>query len=280
MGRRSIHRKPMTATERQRRWRAKKRRAQIWLGDPDPSARWPTPKRADKDFWPTPPELQVALIRYVLPLLPEGPVWECAAGDGVLADALIRAGREVIQSDIDPQRRGIMQLDFLKAAPPLATRGSILATNPPFNRIDAFTERALQLLDAGYLKAVVLLYRADKANTQERIEVFNRAAHELTITARTKWVPGSGGSERSPRWWFIWIIWLADKEGPPVNRRINRADLASLSDAPPRACGGRWCGFARVLAARRRRRHPHRRVRRAAPTGSPRRRWPTAFPGW
>src|SRR5262245_4805106 len=88
MGRHSIHRKPMTATERQRRWRAKQRRAKIWLANSDPSARRPTPKRADKDFWPTPPELRTALIRYVLPLLPEGPVWENAAGDGVLADTL------------------------------------------------------------------------------------------------------------------------------------------------------------------------------------------------
>jgi hypothetical protein len=227
MGRRSIHRQPMTATERQRRWRAKKRRAKIWLGNRDPSARRPQPKRTDKDFWPTPPELQVALIRHVLPLLPEGPIWEPAAGDGVLADALIQTGREVIQSDIDPQRRrGILHCDFIKDEPPPGTRGSILITNPPFNIMDAFTERALALLDAGHLKAVVLLYRADKANTQERIEVFNRASHELTITARTKWVPGNGGEERSPRWWFTWITWLADKDGPPVHRRINRADLA------------------------------------------------------
>jgi hypothetical protein len=225
MGRHSIHRKPMTATERQRRWRAKKRRAKIWLGNSDPSARRPTPKRTDKDFWPTPPELQTALIRYVVPLLPEGPVWECAAGDGALADALIQTGREVILSDIDPQRRGIMRLDFLKDDPPAATRGSLAITNPPFNIMDEFCKRALALLDAGHLRAVVLLYRADKANTQERIEAFNRANHELTVTARTKWIPGSGGSERNPRWWFTWITWIAGKDGPPVNRRINRANL-------------------------------------------------------
>jgi hypothetical protein len=40
----------MTATERQRKWRAKQRRAKIWLANSDPSARRPTPKRADKDF--------------------------------------------------------------------------------------------------------------------------------------------------------------------------------------------------------------------------------------
>jgi hypothetical protein len=228
MGRRSIHRKPLTATERQRRWRAKKRRRKIWYGtNSDPSARRPTPKRTDKDFWPTPPELQAALIRYVLPLLPEGPVWECAAGDGALADALIRAGREVILSDIDPQRRGIMRLDFLKNDPPPATRGSILVTNPPFNIMDEFCKRALALLDAGHLRAVVLLYRADKANTQERTDVFNRANHELTVTARTKWIPRSDGSEESPRWWFTWVSWIAGKDGPPVNRRINRADIGT-----------------------------------------------------
>ena len=217
MGRRSIHGKPMTPTEYQRRWRAKKR-AKIWLNDSDPSARGP------KDFWPTPPELLVALIRYVRPLLPAGPIWENAAGDGVLADALMRAGREVIQSDIDPQSRGILRRDFLRDDPPPATRGSILITNPPFWIIDAFCERALQLLDADHLRAVTLLYRAD-----EWIEVFNRAAHELTITARTKRIPGTGGSSRSPRWRLTWITWLAGEEGPPVNRATNRGDLASLS---------------------------------------------------
>jgi hypothetical protein len=223
MGRRPIHRKAMTPTERQRRWRAKKRRAGIWHGNSDPSARRPTPKRTDKDFWPTPPELRIALLRYVLPLLPEGPIWENAAGDGVLADALIRAGRDVILSDADPQRRDVLQRDFLTDDPPRATRGSILITNPPFNAADAFCKRALALLDAGHLKAVVLLYRADKANTQERTDVLNRAAFEATVTARTRWLPGDG---ESPRWWFVWIVWLAGKEGPPVNRRINRADLA------------------------------------------------------
>ena len=227
MGRHSIHRKPMTATERQRRWRDKQRRAKIWSDNRDPAARRPTPQRRDKDFWPTPPELRIALVRYVLPLLPAGVVWENAAGDGVLADALTQAGREVVLSDIDPQRREILRLDFLTDVPPSATRGSILITNPPFNIIDAFCARALHLLDTGHLKAVVLLYRADKANTQERTTVFNRASHELSCTGRSVWIPGTGGEEKSPRWWFVWTTWLADREGPPVHRRINRADLAA-----------------------------------------------------
>jgi hypothetical protein len=80
-------------------------------------------------------------------------------------------------------------------------------------------------------------WRPSRRGCRPRIEVFNRAAYELTITARTKWI---SGSEKSPRWWFTWIAWLAGKEGPPVNRRIARADLAPLphlaaQGAPPSA---------------------------------------------
>jgi hypothetical protein len=71
-----------------------------------------------------------------------------------------------------------------------------------------------------------LLFRGDQTATQERAQLFNRAAQELTITARTMWLPGAGRVKKSPRWWFSWVTWLADKDGPPVNRRIARGDLA------------------------------------------------------
>jgi hypothetical protein len=97
----------MTKTERQRKWRAKVRRKKIWGRNRDPSARRPTPRRSDLDFWPTPPCLTAALIEVVLPLLPLGPIWEFAAGDGTLADALIAAGRQVFASDVERQRPGL-----------------------------------------------------------------------------------------------------------------------------------------------------------------------------
>jgi hypothetical protein len=175
MGRHSIHKKPMTATEYQRRWRAKKRRKAIWSGGDDATARRPTPKRTDKDFWPTPTELQRALVRYVLPLLPVGLVWEPAAGDGALADALAESGRDLVLSDIDPQRSGILRRDFLKDDPPAGTKGSILITNPPFIEevFNGFCDLALQMLDTGHLQAVVLLARADKLGAQGRAKMLN-----------------------------------------------------------------------------------------------------------
>jgi hypothetical protein len=214
-------RKPLTPTERQRRWRARKRGVSI---EPrDKAARRPTPLRTGElDFWPTPPELRTALVRYVLPLLPEAPVWECAAGDGALVDALISAGRRVVATDIAPQRPDIARLDFLRHAPPAEACGAVAVTNPPFNQMDEFIGRALELLDSGHLSAVVLLLRGDHAAAQGRGGHLNRAVHEVMVTARTTWIPGS---TESPRWWFHWVVWLADRTGPPVVRRVNRADL-------------------------------------------------------
>lgn len=129
----------------------------------------------------------------------------------------------MISSDINPQRAGIQRLDFLTAEPPPATRGTALITNPPFAYLDEFMQRALQLLDAGWLKGVVLLMRADAANTQSRIDVLNRAAYELVVTARSQWLPNT---KESPRWWFQWVVWLSGDGGPPTCYRVNRGDLA------------------------------------------------------
>jgi hypothetical protein len=69
----------------------------------DPCAYRPQPVRDGTDFWPTPPCLTNALVQFVLPGLPAGNLWECAAGDVRLARALRAAGRPALASDIDPQ---------------------------------------------------------------------------------------------------------------------------------------------------------------------------------
>jgi hypothetical protein len=122
----------MTATQMQQRWRAKKRRQLLTKGDRAP-LRTPKPRPEDTEFWPTPPDLRAALVRYVIPGLPSGPIWECAAGDGVLGDDIAAAGREVLMSDIDPQRRGILRHDIHNPPPPetfgmIACRGRTSAS--------------------------------------------------------------------------------------------------------------------------------------------------------
>lgn len=138
----------------------------------------------------------------------------------MLVDDLAAAGRTVIASDIDPQRSGIIRLDFLHDEPPATTRGSILATNPPFGQsglLDPFLARTMALLEAGWLSAAALLLRADATATIGRSDILNRAVAEWTCCWRQRWIPGTTGQ---PRWWFHWFAWLPGSSGPPVNHRL------------------------------------------------------------
>jgi hypothetical protein len=226
MGRPPINDTAMTATELQRRWRAKKRRRALLAGR---HAR--TPRKgsktsaAEKDLWSTPPCLAAALAEFVLPALPRGPVWEPAAGLGALVDALRAAGREVVATDIDPLRRDIARLDYLKDPPPASIRGAVMATNPPFSRLDAFLARTLALLDVGFLAGAALLIRNDFGGTDGRVDIFNRAVAEFECCWRSRWIPGSTGN---PMWWCQWVVFEAGRDGPPVHRRLRLSALASL----------------------------------------------------
>jgi len=185
-------------------------------------------RRDDFDFWPTPFCLRLALTAKVLPTLPPGPVWEAAAGDGYLVDAIAAAGRSVIASDINPQRGDIARLDFLNDPPLPRTESAVLVTNPPFGKsglLDPFLSRIMILLDNGHLTAAVLLLRADHTGTDGRAALINRAVAQWTCCWRPIWIPGS--PDRG-RWWFQWVVWVAGRYGPPINTHLTHGDLPQL----------------------------------------------------
>jgi hypothetical protein len=146
----------------------------------------------------------------MLPDLPCEPIWECAAGDGRLAQAIRGAGYPVIASDIGPRGDGIERRDFLRNDPPRT--GLIAITNPPFNEMDRFIARGLQLLDANRLAGLVLLVRWDALTAASRAAAFNRATLIVTCCWRPVWIEGTRGNGR---WSNAWISWLPDYAGPP-----------------------------------------------------------------
>lgn len=174
----------------------------------------PQPKRLGADVWPTPPSLISALVRYVLPTLVDGCIWECASGDGRLADAMRKTGRQVVISDV--RSNGV---DFLLDDPPVSGPFASIITNPPFNQLDAFIKRGLQLLDRGTTHSLVLLARNDALMTSGRVNVLNRAAFILKCNWRARWIPNSIGQ---PRWAFSWVVWQADRSGPPVALHVQQ----------------------------------------------------------
>jgi len=178
----------------------------------DPAALRAQPKRNGSDFWPTPQCLTRALIEHVLPDLPRAPIWECAAGDGRVAESMRTAGYSVFASDIEPRGEAIERRDFLRDHPPQL--GLIAVTNSPFGKhLTLFITRGLQLLDQGGIEGLVLLVRHDALMAQERVDAFNRAASVLHCNWRAVWFEGSRGN---PRWTCSWLTWLPGHTGRPT----------------------------------------------------------------
>lgn len=180
----------------------------------DPASLRPQPKRDPRELWATPPCLRRAAIAHVLPYLPPGPIWECAAGDGRFAEDMRAAGRVVFASDIEPRGEGIQRLNFLHDEPPQPR--PIAVTHSPFGKhLTLFITRGLRLLDQGCIGGLVLLVRHDALMAQERVDAFNRAASVLHCNWRAVWIEGSSGN---PRWTCSWLTWLPRHAGPTAVR--------------------------------------------------------------
>ena len=174
----------------------------------------PQPSRDGPDHWATPDCLTAALVTHILPDLPPAPVWEPAAGSGVLVRAIAAAGYRVVAGDLATGH------DFLSATPPLHC-GSLI-TNPPFYQLDRFLDRAVSLLAASdnHLLAAVLLLRWDALTARVRVPVLRQAHCIYVCPWRPRWIVGS---TTSPRWSFCWAVWLRGHDGPPALHWLDRS---------------------------------------------------------
>jgi hypothetical protein len=189
----------------------------------DQHARRPQPARKDDpDYWPTPHCLTSALVQFVLPALPPGPVWEAAAGEGALARAIAVTGRRILQTDL-VSSPNVRRLDFLHDAPPAEAQDMVLVTNPPCSRWDAFLARGLALFDRGQIAGLVLLLRLDYLQASTRAYAFNRASFEVRCNWRPIWLPGT----RPGRWSWHWVLWTGSPRRPPLY--LQQSDLAQPS---------------------------------------------------
>ena len=91
--------------------------------------------RSQSDFYPTPPDVTVALMRF-LNLPRTTSVWEPATGEGDMAGVLQTYFETVYTTDI------LDGTDFLQSSIDAA---DWIITNPPFSLAEAFIRRAAEL---------------------------------------------------------------------------------------------------------------------------------------
>jgi hypothetical protein len=164
--------------------------------------------RVDKDLYPSPPWVIEALAEHVN--LTGLHVWECACGDGRMAEALKAAGAVVYATDIVD--RGYAEfageLDFVSTAA-LPFVFDAVITNPPYgerNKLaEKFVEIGLQRIAAGGWLALLLPNDFDSAITRSRFFGNCRAfAGKVVLTRRVVWFEPARAAPKENHSWFLW----------------------------------------------------------------------------
>lgn len=105
-------------------------------------------ERAENDFYATDP---IAVDKLLMVEKPSSPIWECACGEGHLADRLYEKGFKVYASDIVNRGYGIVQ-DFLQMKEDETSwiKDCDILTNPPYKYAKEFVLHALDLVGNGH----------------------------------------------------------------------------------------------------------------------------------
>lgn len=140
-------------------------------------------ERVERDFYPTPIEAVVPLIRHI----PQRATYsEPCAGNGALIGHLERVGlRCMVAYDIDPKRHDIRQGDALKAEKSLMM-GDFIITNPPWNR--KILHPMIEHFSA--IRPTWLLFDADWVHTKQSAP-FMPYLRKIVSVGRVKWIPDS-----------------------------------------------------------------------------------------
>lgn len=156
--------------------------------------------RRELDFYPTPPEVTIALMDFLK--LQPCVVWECACGNGAMADIIKSYGHSVIATDL------ITGGDFLN----IHYDVDAIITNPPFNLSSEFIEKALKEADI-----VAMVLKSQYWHAKKRFDLFikNPPAYILPLTWRPDFLyqERENGKTGSPTLEIIWTVWIKGNTG-------------------------------------------------------------------
>lgn len=150
-------------------------------------------KRVASDFYPTPPDVTEALMRFLR--LPMGTVvWEPACGEMDMAEMMRAWGCDVIATDI------LTGTDFLTAE---TVKCDWIITNPPFSLADRFIERCIESK-----KPFALLLKSQFWHAKKRLELFRSypPGFVLPLTWRPDFTFKQRGKGK-PLMDVMWVIW-------------------------------------------------------------------------
>jgi hypothetical protein len=189
--------------------------------------------RVERDFYPTPHWVVAALAEHVD--LRGLTAWECACGDGRMAEALRLAGcARVYATDIVDRGNGQDEVfDYLSAQEPKLEDYHATITNPPLGTggrlATAFIKAGLRRLRAGTMLALLLPCDFDSGKT--RAHYFGDCPHfvaKIVLRGRVVWFQRNDGIREAPRENSAWFLWERSA------LRVHRSPIILYSTEPER----------------------------------------------
>lgn len=151
-------------------------------------------KRPPTDFYPTPPEVTVALINF-LGIEKAARIWEPAAGNGMMVRTMEHHGYSVVAGDIQTGQ------DFLQQD---HNGCNWIITNPPFCIAEQFIRHAAPMPLDGF----ALLLKSQYWHSSKRLKLFNqiKPTYVLPLTWRPDFLFGAASG--SPTMEVLWTVWV------------------------------------------------------------------------
>lgn len=162
-------------------------------------------KRRELDFYPTPPEVTHALMKF-LNLSPRT-IWEPACGDGAMSKVIESYGHIVISTDIRPTTYAMEATDFLSSDYTDWPCDAII-TNPPFNLSEEFIKHALTQAN---VVAMVLKSQYWHASKRKKLFYEFPPAYVLALSWRPDFLfdqRKEGDKKAAPTMECIWTVWI------------------------------------------------------------------------
>jgi hypothetical protein len=186
--------------------------------------------RVEKDLYRTPAWVIEALLEHID--IAGLRIWECAAGDGRMAEALKTAGASVYTSDIETRGYKLDAVfDFVAGQTPAPAHFDGIITNPPFGPRGTlarqFVEAGLRLMPTCPFLALLLAVDYDSGKTRKHL--FRDCRHfagKIVLTDRIVWFENPDPDKEAPKEnhaWYLWS-WNAIRARPPITLYAGKSD--------------------------------------------------------
>ena len=146
-------------------------------------------------------------------------IWECACGEGHMADVFADYGYGVYASDLIDRGYGISDVDFLKEKS--CPESYDIFTNPPFKLAEEFAYKGNEIIKSG--SKLGLFVKIQFLESKSRKDLFNKYPPKyIYVYSERQQCSMNGDFEnlKAKTQAYIWVIWEKDYKGATITRWI------------------------------------------------------------